>query len=273
MLTKKDVDISPVIKDNFFVLDSENMHETKNCLYGYCIQDGKICDGREEKPERVSPDGIYVHICRQGSRIIISQDYSGSFGLYLYQREGYFALSNSFMYLVEWLKSKEKLHVNMDYVMSMFDFDLCSLSVEETPLQEIRMLPRNTRVLIDIEKKELSIEWIDYREKSVPIDSEEGMATLDEWYEKWTKLIRYLKSRTNNISVDLSGGFDSRITFAIFVAGNVNLNEVNIESINDNLHTHAEDYEIASKIADFYHTKLNQKKLTHIAEDIRYRML
>lgn len=104
---EKVMNISPVIKENFFVLDSENMHETKTCLYGYCIQDGKICDGREENPEQVSPDGVYVHICRKGSSLIISQDYSGSFGLYLYQKEGYFAISSSFMYLVEWLKSKD----------------------------------------------------------------------------------------------------------------------------------------------------------------------
>ena len=254
---EKAMDISPVIKENFFVLDSGNMHETKNRLYGYFIQNGKIFDGREENPEQVSPDGVYVHICRKGSKLIISQDYSGSFGLYLYQREGYFALSNSFMYLAEWLKSKEKLHVNMDYVMSMFAFDLCSLSVEETPLQEIQMLPRNARVLIDIDKNDLSIERIDYREESVPIDSKEGMAILDEWHEKWTSLIRYLKGRTNNISVDLSGGFDSRITFALFASAGINLDEVRIESIHDELHTHAEDYEIASEIASFYHTALN----------------
>lgn len=247
-----------IVEGNFFVIDAENTDEVESHLYGYCIQDGKICDGRDENPEQVSQDGVYIHICRQDSRLIISQDYSGSFGLYLYQREGYFALSNSFMYLVEWLKSKEKLHVNMDYVMSMFAFDLCSLSVEETPMQEIMMLPRNARVHIDIAKKELSIERIDYQEESVSIDSEKGMAILDEWHEKWTKLIRHLKGRTNNISVDLSGGFDSRITFALFASAGINLDEVNIKSIHDDLHTHAEDYEIASDIAKYYHTKLNQ---------------
>lgn len=77
-----------------------------------------------------------------------------------------------------------------------------------------------------------------YQENSLEPDSKEFFASLDMWYFKWTKFIRNLKKKTNNVMVDLTGGFDSRITFLLFLGANINLDEIFINSINDNLYTH-----------------------------------
>ena len=52
-------------------------------------------------------------------------------------------------------------------------------------------------------------------------------------------------------------GFDSRITFALFLGSGINLNDIYVCSIDDGLHTHTEDYEIASEISRHFGFALN----------------
>lgn len=83
------------------------------------------------------------------------------------------------------------------------------------------------------------------------------MKILDEWYDKWIKITRSIKSKSNNIQFSLSGGFDSRMTSSIMLSSNIDLNKVKIYSINSQNHTHGEDYIIASEIADNLGFELN----------------
>lgn len=62
---------------------------------------------------------------------------------------------------------------------------------------------------------------------------------------------------TNDISVDLSGGFDSRAVLALVLSSNLQLDEISFHSIDDKLHTHKEDFEIATLIANEFDFKLN----------------
>ena len=63
---------------------------------------------KKDYTEDPEPQGAYIMIKKNEEEIRISQDYFGSFGLYLYENKNkdYFALSNSFLLLEEYLVGK-----------------------------------------------------------------------------------------------------------------------------------------------------------------------
>lgn len=72
-------------------------------------------------------------------------------------------------------------------------------------------------------------------------------------------VFRGLAKNTKFISADLTGGFDSRLVFNTLVNSGIDINQIQIHSrLPDNMYSHNEDYEIATKIADSYGFKLNQ---------------
>ena len=89
----------------FFVLDSDHLTEAETAFYGYTFRGSRIArtlqelDGQE--PEK---DGAWVYLQRDGNRITITQDFAGCYGIYLFREKDYFALSNSFLYLAEFLR-------------------------------------------------------------------------------------------------------------------------------------------------------------------------
>lgn len=240
----------------FFIIDSKNLKSVENSLYGYCIQGERIIKNFNELNEdKLDGNGVYVYIKNDGKTITIKQDYIGCYGIYLYQNEGYFALSNSFQYLVDYVKKHYPISFNQDYANAFLCTELCSLSYSETMINEITLLDRTTVVKIDINTKNLNFTYIDYEENTIDPDSKEGLAILDNWYNKWTSIIKTYSNK--NMQFDLSGGMDSRLTFLLLLGSEVEHNTVLINSANDNLHCHKEDFEIATEIAKKYDFKLN----------------
>lgn len=54
----------------------------------------------------------------------------------------------------------------------------------------------------------------------------------------------------------MSDGFDSCLSLALLLSSNINLNEILFYSIDDDKHTHKEDFEIASEISNYFGFKL-----------------
>lgn len=253
--------MNELIKKNFFIIDSNNLEEIKSMMYGFSVSTKGILTnnyykkiGYSEDPE---PQGVYIMIRKIGEEIRISQDFSGSFGLYIYENKtsGYFALSNSFLLLEEYLIGKENFTLNKDFSDNLVISDLCTPSIYETMINEIIQIPTNAFIVLNIKIKVFKIYYIDYKEDSVPLESEEGMKIIDKWVDKWSYIIRSLKKMTNNILSDLSGGFDSRILLAILLNSGIDINKILIHSINDI--RHVEDFKIASDISMKYRFKLN----------------
>lgn len=204
---------------------------------------------------------IYIYIYKSGKEITIKQDYIGAYGLYLYKDNEYFAISNSFIYLVDYIKKQKEHRItfNKKYADAFITAVLCSYAYSETMVNEIELLDRRAVVNIDIKKKSCEIFYNDYKENTIDIDSKEGIDLVDKWYYKWSNIIYNLKIQNCNIVADLSGGFDSRMAFNVLLGSKCNLNEVFVKSINDELHTHKEDYEIAKAISEYYNFTLNNK--------------
>jgi len=246
----------------FFVIDSNNIKDIKTKIYGYAVQENGIIENQnltEKNINQINGCGCYVLLEKKCNQIKISQDFNGSYGLFLFRYKNYFAISNSFFMLVDHIKHKYPLSFNRDFANYMIAMDLCSHAISDTMVNEIKILQKNAVIQIDIRKKSLNVDFIDYKENSVSIDTPEGLDILDKWFKKWTTIIRNIKSVTNDIQLDLSGGFDSRLTFLLALKSKINLNEITVNSVNGKVHTLAEDYEIATEIANYFNIKLNKK--------------
>jgi hypothetical protein len=148
---------------------------------------------------------------------------------------------------------------------------LVSLSYHETPIREITLIHKDLNIIIS--NNTINYYQREHKENSIKLDSEKGIKVLDKWFYRWTTLFRNLKLHTNNISVDLSGGFDSRMTFMLMAESGMDLNEIRVNSVNDEIHTHREDFRIASEIARHYGVELNRnleqtRKLFYSLPDI-----
>jgi len=241
----------------FFVIDSNNLNSIEDKTYGFTLEN--LYDDITNENIEFNHEGSYLSIKTDNKSIIIEQDFNGSYGLYLFKKDEYFAISNSFLKLTEYLKNKYELSFNEDYSNQLLYSGLCSILYKETPINEIEELPRNISILIDKQNNTITFKEIDYEEHSLSIDSIEGMTVLDNWFKKWIKIIRSLKKKTNNIQFNLSGGFDTRVILSIMLNANIDLNKVKIYSIDNNRHTHREDYKIATEIANEFGFKLNEE--------------
>lgn len=193
----------------FFVIDSKNAAQTKTQLYGFAINGDEFLEHDDRMgDEELSGDGAYVFVRRSENRIVISQDSMGSFGLYVFRHGEYFALSNSFMLLVDYVKNQYELTLNKAFADALIVSSLCTVSYEETLIREIRALDRSAVVEIDIAPvPALCCRYTDYEENTVDINSAQGLQILDDWYQRWTGLIRKVYESGTKIRCDLSGGF------------------------------------------------------------------
>ena len=243
---------------SFFVLDSSSLEETKTRLFGYTFVNDLLVDQTEDlNGQEPGKDGAYIFIRRQDNTITITQDYVGCYGLYLFQDKDYFAVSNSFLLLAEHIRSSHLLTLNREYADYILFADLCSAVYGETLIREITLLDRRAVLEIDVTEKRLNIHYLDYREKTIALDSGEGIRQLDMWRNKWALRIQSICARTDNIQLDLSGGFDTRGVLALFLSSGIDLSRIMVFSSPDKLHSHEDDYRIASELADKYHFSIN----------------
>lgn len=252
------------LDDNFFVIDSNNCQSVKGKLYGYVITENEFIRNKNEYNKEIANTeyGVYVNVLCKKNKIIIQQDYWGSYGLFLYRNQDYFALSNSFLYLANHLYKQHMLSLDKEYLTYFLFDELASLSFERTAITEIKQLRKNCLVYIDTVQKELKEIPIKQNELIYPLDSKESFEILDKWHNKFANLFQYLITTDQNVNVNLSGGFDSRASFTVLAEQLHHLDKVNVSSLTSE--KFKEDLEIATSIAEKYHFKLNneQKKET-----------
>ena len=243
------------IENEFFVIDSNNLDLIDSRLYGYVLTDNGILfnenisnSERLQEGLELNKDGAYVWVKRKDDTINIYQDFIGSYGLYLFREDDYFAISNSFLRLVEYLKENHHMTLNYDNAHTLLSIGLCSLSYSETLVNEIKMLPRDYVLKINTKTRELSHEVLDFMENTVSIDSKEGIAILDKWFFKWINIFQNLEKNDQNISMILRGGLISRIIIYLVVVSGINLDKVAIRSLKDSPKARNEYYSYASEV-------------------------
>ena len=91
---------------------------------------------------------------------------------------------------------------------------------------------------------------------------------IDKWVDKWSYIFRSLKKKTNNISADLSGGFDTRTVLSLLLNSGIDLNDILINSDKKKVHDHDIDYIIAENISSKYGFTLNNFMLDNNGTDL-----
>lgn len=260
--------MSQFIQDNFFIVTSDNCKETKSKIYGYAIDKDQILINSQINCDLQNDCyGCYVNVQKLQNYLKISQDYFGSYGLYLYKQDNYWALSNSFLYLLNYLKSKVLLSINNEFIKSFLAAPSASLCYRNTMVKEVEMLPKNAIVTINSDTKEIKIEYCSQKERYISINSKEGIELIDNWHKKWGCVINSLINSNQCINFRLSGGKDSRVSLATLFHSNINLEKINFYSAKDNLYTHSEDFDISSKISKILNFSLNT-----FEKEERYKM-
>lgn len=132
-------------------------------MYGFSIsKKGILTDnyykqlGNYDIPD---PPGVFTMVRKKELEIIIIQDFQGNFGIYLYEniKKDYFALSNSFLLLEEYLIDKQNISINKAYTDNFVISGLCSPSIYETMIKEITKIPSNAYIIINIKEKKFKV--------------------------------------------------------------------------------------------------------------------
>ena len=120
--------------NEFFVIDSNNLNSIKDKTYGFTLE--SLCNDITSENIEFNHEGSYVSIKTDDKSIFIEQDYNGSYGLYLFKKEDYFAISNSFLKLVEHLKNKYELSLHIpieDYNIHLIELGYLLKSIYHNP--------------------------------------------------------------------------------------------------------------------------------------------
>jgi len=249
------------VQNSFFLISSENLQDVETELFGYVISDCKIIYDKDDVVlDKLDGTGAYCYLLRKDSEISIYQDFAGCYGIYVYEDKetNFFAISNSFYKLVEYLKERVPLTFDYDYAKSFIPASLVSFAYERTLINEIKTIDKDKIINIDIDKKSFSYSKLDYEEKSVNIESEEALIILDKWFNKWVSVFNNIYSKTNFINLHLSGGLDSRIILALVLSSQIDMDDINVLSRIGNDSVKVEDLQIAKKIAEHYGFELNK---------------
>ena len=229
-------------------------------MYGFSVQDNAIYDEANRPADllqKLNGRGVYVYVEKSADKITVMQDFVGSYGIFIYNKNGRFILSNSFIRLSEYLRTRVSISLNRDFANHLLVMGMTSLSYKETLLNEVEILPRNAIVNISISAKKFTLEYIDYHENSIKLDSPEGFAVLDRWFDRWTHFFKGLVNRTHNIEADLSGGRDSRIVFGLLRGAGADFSKICVRSYQAKQYTFEEDYKITSEMAQTLGFTLN----------------
>lgn len=243
--------------DRTFIIESEYLDKVQSQLYGYMVsEDGLIFI--DEIPDKITNTGFFSLVQRENETISIRQDFCGSFGLFVYKHDQYFVVSNSFFRLAEFLKGK--ISINKKAVQSLLYAYYSPCYITDTLVNEIIRLDSQAYIIINITNKKIEIHNNYFPYFSRNISSKESLQELDKWYTKWVKVYKNIIDSGRILSVDLSGGMDTRIIFSMLLNSKADLGSVYINSHEKvNLSKDSDDYRIAQTIAEDYKVTLNRK--------------
>lgn len=216
--------------EKFFIIDADTLEQTPEKLYGMAFDGKSFITDMAAFDESAYRDysGAFIAVKRKGDSLHIYQDANGTYGIYLYEEGEYFAFSNSFILLFEYLyfQKKKKLSLNYDYACHLLSIPSCSIAYTSTLCREIRILPPTDEIEIGKSARGFVTKTCPENE-AIDIYSGEALVRIDRWISKWASLIQNLQEQKLFTEVDVTGGMDSRVTLSLALAADVDRSKIN----------------------------------------------
>lgn len=194
------------ILQNFLFIDSDNYKDIKTKFYGFYTGDNELnINVSNGALLDKSKGGCFMNVINDGKKVIIQQDFFGSYGLFLFQKDNYFAISNSSLLLIYHIKDRYKLTINKDFV----DFisstrEYMPYAFESTYINEIKQLPPNCNIEISLNDGKLSVEKPIYNLCYTSLDSPEAFKIIDDWHDKYHRILSHLTRRKKFVEMHLT---------------------------------------------------------------------
>lgn len=201
-----------------------------------------------------SLDGRFSLVKVTEEHVLARTDIFGQDILFFYIRNDTWAVSNSFLLLCRHLASNgEKLQIDHDQVevLKVKHGITQQLVSNDTLIHGIKVLPRNKILKIMKKNKNFKIESLSHI-----LQSQNYTDALDEFFKRTINinhtLINYFENR---VTVDITGGVDSRVVLATILASDVDLSKINFmcgKGVGD-------DYKVATQLSDRYGFNITNK--------------
>lgn len=216
--------------------------------------------GRPELEEHL--DGCYMVVSARGNRVRIGADYKGYCKLFVYQRDGKWAVSNSFSRLVDGARARGWAITPNRAVISTWSFPGAfwqQFSTFETAAHEITVLPRQHSLMVD-DQGALSMVK---PERFMPEPDESAYKeALGEFAQTWIGRIgTTIRRADTQLLMELTGGVDSRVPLALALA----LRQYFPTDFGKQLMlssglTYPDDLRVATQIAKTYRLPINRRQ-------------
>lgn len=258
------------LNNYFFVFDSDNFDKIKSKVYGFTISktDGKLLVS--DKTENII-GGCYIYVEKKDNEVCINQDELSSLYIYYYNKNGYWAVSNSFYELCKLLIEKgKKLTIRNIYIDQYIQQSLQVHSRTKSMVDEISIMECFSEMYLT--KNNITIKQSKFEFNTVELLSKEGIDIIDEWIDKWASIMKAMYNSKINMQIDLSGGFDSRAIFTLSHYAGINLMSDNINVFSKvgksvGMVKHLDnDYQIAEQISKRLGFKLNAQFKKNISK-------
>lgn len=258
-----------MIESSFFYVDSWSFRPGYRFFCGYALFDRGVVlggDGFAEYFERFGMDpspptiGRFVGCFPFMNKTCIKTDDMGQELLFLYQSSGgAWAVSNSFWLLLHKLRLRG-LSIEVDGIAH------CAFALkdgkhigeqllsEKTPINSVHLVPSTKTVFIDHYEFKLKVEGLSLNDY-VTNASLNGDDLLIDHLEEQLGVLSALRDAGHKCTVDLSGGYDSRLCFGL--ARKV-FDDIQVKSWVDR----EEDYVLARKVASHYKVPVNENSYT-----------
>ena len=210
----------PIENSDVFVIDSNNFKDIPCFFIGSCFIDSDVIIGRDgyykyleenTKNEFDPQEGRYIYF----NKNTIRSDPFGLMALFYYNVNGYFAVSNSFIHLIQYLRNKKiKLTVNDDAIL-ITRYPASYINNHpfiKTICNEINIVP----VFQYIKIVENSLKLYNILDEHLLENNYEKV--LHEYIETTASRINtIIDSKLFDIQTDISGGLDSRAILSLIL--------------------------------------------------------